>query len=162
EPWQEIRLVAGGGYGVPASFPSGWRPGAGWSFSGMFAVLEACDVVLDVEEFTHHFDDSDLRARGATAISAGSASFGDVSLGVHLHKPDTGRRAYLLAEGALPDVSRPVVSYSDASGAHAQPGTEIFGFDPGLVVGLGFEQSQPRRIGGLVEARFLVAPGRTK
>jgi hypothetical protein len=148
--------------GIPASFPGGWRPGAGWSFSCLKAVQEWCDVVGDFEDYTHHFDPSDLRAHGATTAGAGSASFGDVAVGVHLHAPFTGPRLYGLVEAALPDVSRPAVSYTDASGSHELRGTEIFGFDPGWVIGAGYELSIPRRIGGLVETRLVFAPGSTR
>lgn len=160
--WDQSRIVLGGALGLPASFPSGWGSAIGWSVGYLDPLAEYCDLAIDVEGFTFDFDAGDLRARGATVAPVSQASFGDAALGVHLHVPATGRRLYGLVQLALPDVSRPAVSYTDASGSHTQDGSEIFGFDPGWVIGAGIDQVEPRRLGGLIETRFVIAPGRTR
>lgn len=160
--WAQWRVVLGGAFGVPASFASGWGTAAGWTIGLVNPVAEACDLVLDVEGFTFRYDDSGLRGKGATVAPVSSADFSDLGIGVHLHPATTGRRFYGLLEIALPDVSRPQIRWTDASGEHVQEGTEMFGLDPGWVFGFGLEQSDPHRPGGLAEVRFVLAPGSTR
>lgn len=163
--WDQSRAVAGLAIGWPASFPSGWSTGFGWSLGYLDPIAEYCDLALDFEVFTHHFHfaDSDLSARGATLDHPVSqASFGDAAVGFHFHAATTGWRPYALAQLALPDVSRPAVFYSDSTGHRLQEGSEIFGIDPGYVFGAGIEHAEPRHFGALVEARFVIAPGSTR
>ena len=161
--WREHRIFFAGGVGLPVSFPAGWKAGAGGSICFAQGVAEYADLLLDIEQYTHHFDDAKLRARGATAIQTdGPASFGDISLGVKFHAPRFGPRVYGLFEFALPNVSRPAIRWTDASGPHEQEGTEIFGLDLGYVLGIGFEKFEARKFGFGLEARFVIAPGTTE
>jgi hypothetical protein len=162
EDWQRGRLLVGGGLGIANSFPSEWRPALGWSMAMLHPVQPWCDVSVGFDGFTLGFDSSKLLAGGATNIRGGPAWFSNVALGVHLHPARLGWRWYGVAELALPDVSRPSVSYSDASGSHTREGIEIFGLDPGFVVGAGYERVQVSKIGGALEARLVVAPGTTE
>lgn len=160
--WNQSRVVLGGALALPASFAGGWGTAFGWSAGFLDPVAEYCDIVIDAEGFTFRYDASDLRARGAMVAPVSHADFFDLGIGVHLHLPATGRRLYGLVEVALPDVSRPQVRWTDASGDHVQEGSEIFGFDPGWVIGFGIDQADPRRLGGLAETRFVIAPGHTR
>lgn len=163
DDWREHRIFFAGGIGLPVSFPAGWKAGAGGSLGFTQGVAEYADLILDIEQYTHHFDASKLRARGATSISGdGTATFGDVSLGVRFHAPTFGPRLYGLFEFALADVSRPTIWWTDASGPHEQRGSEIFGLDFGYVLGVGFEKVEAHKFGIGAEARFVIAPGSTE
>ena len=162
EDWQHSRLLIGGGFGVANSFPSDWRPGPGWSMAMLHPVQPWCDVSVGFDTFTLDFDPSGMRAGGATNIRSASASFSDVGLGIRFHPGQPGWRWFGVAELAFPDVSRPAVFYSDASGSHTTEGIEIFGLDPGFVLGAGYERAGPSQIGGALEMRLVVAPGNTQ
>jgi len=162
EGWQYSRLLLGGGVGWPTTFPSGWKPGLGWSAAELFPIHRAWDVSLEVEMFEHRFDAAKLRRAGATVSPIGEATFFDLALGARLHGSEPGWRWFGSAAIALPDVSRPAVSYTDAGGAHTLEGSEIFAFDPGFVMAVGVEHFRARGLGGAIEARMVVAPGRTK
>ena len=162
EDWQHARLLVGGGLGIANSFPADWRPGLGWSMAMLRPIQPWCEVSVGFDAFTLGFDSSKLLAGGATNIRAGSASFTDVGLGIRFHPGRPGWRWFGVAELALPDVSRPAVFYSDATGSHTAEGIEIFGLDPGFVVGAGYERVELSRIGAALEARLVVAPGTTE
>ena len=162
EDWQQNRLLAGGGIGVPTSFPVGWRAAAGWSFALVHPCSPWGDVVMELEAFNLRLDDSNLRARGATAIEAGGASFSDGALGIRLHGPASGWQPCAIVEVALPAVSRPDVTWQDAAGGHRVAGTDIFGIDPGCAIAAGLQRFDPGRLSGVIEARLVIAPGRTE
>ena len=163
DDWREHRIFFAGGVGLPVSFPAGWRAGAGGSLGFAQGIAEYADLIVDLERYTHHFDDSKLRAQGATSIVVdGTATFGDISLGVRVHAPRFGPRLYGLFEFAMPSISRPTLWWTDAFGQHEQRGSEIFGFDFGYVLGVGFEKVEAHKFGFGVEARFVIAPGSTE
>jgi len=162
EEWQQRRILLGGGVALPTTFPAGWNAGAGWSAAYVRPLQEWLDVAMGAEFFTHGFDDSHLSASGAIVAPVSRANLGDVSFGIRAHRPQPGWRWFGAAELSLPNVSRPTVFYTDSDGAHEIKGTEIFGFDPGLVLAAGFERCVYSRPGGAVEARLVVAPGRTR
>ena len=119
--------------------------------------------MVDFEQYSFRFDDSKLRARGATSILGhGPATFGDIAFGLRVHAPTFGSRVYGLFEFALPSVSRPVIEWKDANGEHEVPGTDIFGLDFGYVIGVGFEKVEAHKFGMGVESRFVIAPGITE
>ena len=163
DDWREHRIFFAGGIGLPVSFPAGWRAGAGGSLGFTQGLAEYAELIMDLEQYTHHFDDSKLRAAGATSIQVdGPAYFSDFSLGVRLHAPTDGPRVYGLFEFALPNVSRPTIWWTDAAGQHEERGSDIFGFDFGYVLGVGFERVEARKFGFGAEARFIIAPGSTE
>jgi len=153
------RIVLGGGEASPTSFPSGWKRAIGWSIGYLEPIRTWCDFAVDYEKFQHHYDDSKLRAKGATTVTPpGQANFRDLAFGFHVHPPALGSRIYGLLELALPRVERPAVFYSDASGAHEQGGVDQSGRRFGGAVGLGFEQIPYGHTGSLIEARYVVDP----
>lgn len=162
QDWQRARLLATGGAVWPTTFPGDWKTGTGWGLGLIQPVWPMWDLVLDGEVSEHSFNTLRLRRSGATVSPVSDASFADLALGLRFHRAEPGWRPFGHLAVALPDVSRPTVFYTDVFGAHQIDGSEIFGLDPGLVTGAGMEFVRARRIGGEVEARAVLAPGRTR
>jgi hypothetical protein len=167
EPWMRKSLQLGSGMALafdPVELSKWYSPRPGLAIQYVHPVWPVLDVRVGFETLDMAFDEGRFRReRGVPTSSVSRASIGAASVGIAAHPDREGLQGFVSLAAMLPDVSEPGIFYTDlANQPQSIDGTEIFGFDPGFTVGGGVAFRSYGAIGGELEARLWLAPGRTK
>jgi hypothetical protein len=127
-------------------------------------VFPVMDFVASVQSYNLTFDAAGFqRDWGTPSGDVGKTSISPALFELRVHRAGDGLRPTGSLGIGLMDISRPSIFYTDGQGQNQTlNGVEIFALDPCYVVGGGLQWLREQSwLGGSIDAKFVVAPGRT-